>query len=193
VNMRLSCLVLAYFIGALSNADGRLVRRHRRVQGCPEPPPDMFCAEYYRPVVCNGCRYTNDCWSKVSGFEASDCRWVVDRDSVSPASPSTMTDISQCVEKIERFCGCKGFSCWKRKARQECKLPEKGPQRREYLAEAGRKFRERCENLSGRDVVPEGSIVKAKETNVEVEQANVQVNIALSLRIGDESVPSPAP
>lgn len=40
---------------------------------CPQPRPDAICTKEYRPVVCNGCEYSNPCLGAAAGFKAEEC------------------------------------------------------------------------------------------------------------------------
>ena len=40
---------------------------------CPQPSPEVICTMEYKPVVCDGCRYSNACVAGAAGFVKEQC------------------------------------------------------------------------------------------------------------------------
>ena len=52
---------------------------------CPAPDPDVFCILVYDPVVCGGCRYSNDCFAAAAGWDVeTQCREIGRPDQTQP-------------------------------------------------------------------------------------------------------------
>src|SRR5262245_16616251 len=59
---------------------------------CPEPKADVICTREYKPVVCDGCEYSNACIAGAAGFKPEQCVPKAEVDAKKPC-PTPRPDV----------------------------------------------------------------------------------------------------